>query len=234
MRLIAVFIALILLIIPVAAEEEELFWWAIEEKPPELTDTGYVLHKNEVVICKLRMPKPDIWQSNDVYGGGVGMFTHGQDIRIYTIADKDWFVTTPKLKVYSNGKLITQAEFSDEVYDKIFQVYLAYLKDGTIKIAYRYSGMTNWQFLYSEVAGANELMIRGLNAFDFEVQKLEQEHNENPKIPYHNNDPFPDTQPFPDVTTEDDKERQKINVALVGLGGLALAILALTLLRRRG
>ena len=223
-------LVLIWLIVPVNAENKtNLDLPLFPPEVPELADTGYRLSKGEVVICKIEMPEQDIWMTNSKYGGGVGVYTDGQDVRIYAVLDKGWFTVTPVLRVFSNGQKITDIPLDDGACGRKIEVGIAYQNDGTVKFIYRYGKDTEWKIAYTEVAGANKLVVKAVKAYDFEKKKVDGNSEDNDGIDHSN--------PYPTPTTKEDEKREKqekLNMALAGLGGIALvSILAMSLNRRK-
>jgi hypothetical protein len=210
------------LVIPIAnANKTELDLPLFPPEVPDLVDTGYTLYKGWIIVCKIKTPEPDVWMTNSKYGGGSGVYSDGQDIRIYTVLNKEWFSTTPVLRVFSNGKKQTDIKLDDDAFGKNIEIYIAYGCDGTIIIGYRYGKDTTWKNAYREVAGASMLTVKSINAFDFELKGGSCNGNGDP---------------FPTPTTKTDIERknqQNMNLALAGLGGIAIAVLVTMINRRR-
>jgi len=209
---------LLILIVPVnvQANKTKLDLPLFPPEIPKLSDTGYTLSKNEIIICKIKMPEANSWRVNSEYGGGIGV----DNIAVYTVADAGWFSTTPILRVFSGTEKVKDVPLENNAFGKPIEIYIAYLSDGTVKISYRYGQMTAWRFIYSEVAPADILTVKSVNAFDFEKKKVSGDSSD----------------PIPTITTKEDEKREKqekINIALAGLGGIAIAVLVTMINRRR-
>ncbi len=208
MKLLIILLLLLPIVYAQDVEEIEL------GKPPELSSTGYTIKKGEYVTCWIKMPDNPL--IGEKYGGAVGLYSTNQDIRIYAVA-KGFIRHTPRLEVYENSQLKTHAEFEENQFNEEFQVRLAYLNDGTIKIGYRYATVTEWQILYSVLAKSSMYSVKGLKAYKCEKRQIAP-----PSPPSNGNNPFDDSEPF-------DKSDNKKYLLAAG----ALIIIALILLVTR-
>ncbi len=242
--LIAFCILLLLMVIPVSAEKQNLDWWIIPgSPPPEMADTGYRLTPNHAIVCTIHVPPYQWWSADDYYGGGVGVKSGSQDVRVYAFVDREPFVATARLGVW-HGRNDRINVVDMPRFDMDVQVCISYLSDGTIKIAYRYGSQTDWQILHTEVATADEYTVIAVNAHNFHVYSLTtptpqptpNPHNPNPSNPYPTNpnpepmptqQPFPQPQPFPGSQGSLSLDNNTLMLAGLGLLGLAVIVVLL-------